>query len=221
MFDSPEGNDNRKYDYTGHEFLERREFPVIMEMVRQGSSVCDLGCGNGTLMVKLRDELGCKISGMELAESGVEVCRKKGLEVLRGSIDQTLPWGDKEFDYAVCNVTLQMVERPEKLLEEMERIAKYSIISFPNFGYWRNRIEMLLTGKMPRKMLFGYSWYSTGHIHQLGLADFIEYISGRPGASVEKIVPAPTESVITDSLGAVFPSLFAYIPVILIRNGER
>ncbi|QOJ28196.1 MAG: methyltransferase domain-containing protein [Ignavibacteriales bacterium] len=221
MFDYPEGNDNRKYDYTGHEVLERREFPVIMEMVRQGSSVCDLGCGNGTLMVKLRDELGCKVNGMELAGSGVEVCRKKRLEVLQGSIDQTLPWGDKEFDYAVCNVTLQMVERPEKLLEEMERIAKYSIISFPNFGYWRNRIEMLLNGKMPRKMLFGYNWYSTGHIHQLGLADFLEYISGRPGASVEKIVPAPTESVFADSLGAVFPSLFAYIPVILIRNEEK
>lgn len=221
MFDSPEGNDNRKYDYTGHEVLDRAEFPVIMEMVKSGSSVCDLGCGNGTLIVNLRDERDCKVTGMELAESGVEVCRKKGLDVLQGSIDASLPWGDKVFDYAVCNVTLQMVERPEVLLSEMERIAKYSIISFPNFGYWRNRIELLLTGKMPRKMLFGYNWYSTGHIHQLGVSDFLKYISSRPGLRVVKIVPAPTGSMIADELAKVFPSLFAYIPVFLVRNGEK
>jgi methionine biosynthesis protein MetW len=220
MFDSPKGNDNRKYDYTGHEVLERNEFPVILEMVRRGSSVCDLGCGNGTLMAKLRDERNCTVAGMELAESGVKVCRKKGLDVLQGAIDAPMPWGEKAFDYAVCNVTLQMVERPEILLSEMERIARYSIISFPNFGYWRNRIEMLFTGKMPRKMLFGYNWYSTGHIHQLGVSDFTEYISSRRGLSIEKIVPAPTGSGLADELAKVFPSLFAYIPVILIRNGE-
>lgn len=221
MFDSPSGNDNRKYDYTGHEVLDRAEFPIIAGMIARGSSVCDLGCGNGTLLVKLRDERECNVTGMELAESGVEVCRNKGLDVKQGAIDTTLPWGDKSFDYTVCNVTLQMVTWPEKLLQEMERIARYSIISFPNFGYYRNRIELLLTGKMPRKMLFGYTWYSTGHIHQLGLADFMEYISGRSGMKAEKIIPAPTGSGIADALGRVFPSLFAYIPVILIRNGEK
>jgi methionine biosynthesis protein MetW len=81
---------------------------------------------------------------------------------------------NKQFDYAICNVTIQMVMYPEVLLSEMKRISHYQIISFPNFANWRNRLDLLLKGRMPKPMLFGYDWYNTGHIHQLSLKDFLD-----------------------------------------------
>ena len=106
----------------------------------------------------------------------MEVSRAKGLSVHQGRIDEALPWPDRSFDYALCNVTLQMVMYPEKLLSEMARVASRQIVCFPNFANLRNRLELLLMGRMPRAMLFGYSWWDTGHIHQLSVRDFEEYL---------------------------------------------
>ncbi|OGY86968.1 MAG: hypothetical protein A3G01_01640 [Candidatus Kerfeldbacteria bacterium RIFCSPLOWO2_12_FULL_43_9] len=83
-----------------------------------------------------------------------------------------LPYKDKEFDYALCNVTIQMVMYPEVLLQEMKRIAKYQILSFPNFAFLPNRLDLLIRGRMPHFMIPSYKWYSTGHIHQLSINDF-------------------------------------------------
>jgi methionine biosynthesis protein MetW len=81
---------------------------------------------------------------------------------------------NKQFDYAICNVTIQMVMYPEVLVSEMKRIAHYQIISFPNFAQLLNRLDLLLRGRMPKPMLFGYDWYNTGHIHQLSVKDFLK-----------------------------------------------
>jgi methionine biosynthesis protein MetW len=113
------------------------------------------------------------------------VCRSKGLKVRQGRIDEGLPWVDGAFDYAVCNVTLQMVMYPEKLLSEMSRVAIRQIVSFPNFANIRNRLELLLFGRMPKAMLFGHTWWNTGHIHQLSIADFKELVK-KTGLEIKK-----------------------------------
>lgn len=175
MIDDPTINNNRKYDYTDNKIQYRGEYPIIEGLIEPNSKVIDLGCGNGSLLKLLKDKKNIQEYGIELAHSGVDICREKGLNVCQGIIDSPLDEiENKQFDYAICNVTIQMVMYPEVLLSEMKRIAHYQIISFPNFANWRNRIDLLLRGRMPKPMLFGYDWYTTGHIHQLSLKDFLD-----------------------------------------------
>lgn len=167
--------DNRSYVWGKDEVSRRPEYSVIEGWVAPRSRVIDLGCGDGTLLRRLKDTRDIEERGIELAPSGVEACLAKQLSVTQGAIDVPLTdIADDSFDYAVCNVTLQMVTRPEVLLQEMRRIAARQIVSFPNFAYGPNRLELLLRGRMPRRLLFGYRWYDTGHVHQLSIADFLE-----------------------------------------------
>lgn len=166
-------NDNRNYKYSKDSFAKREEFELISGWVKKGDKVIDLGCGDGSLLKILKDK-GAECYGMEISKSGVESCKKKGLAVKLGRIDKRLPFKDKEFDVSICNVTMQMVMYPEVLLKEMKRIAKKQIVTFPNFAFLPNRIDLLLNGRMPRIMIPGYKWYSTGHIHQLSISDFLD-----------------------------------------------
>ncbi|MFA6598973.1 MAG: methionine biosynthesis protein MetW [Ignavibacteriaceae bacterium] len=184
LIDSPSNNDNRNYNYSGFETDERKEYEVIAEWITPNSSVIDLACGNGALLEKLREEKNISGKGVELSDSGIAICKQKNLDILKRSIDEQLPFQDNTFDYAICNVSIHMVMYPEKLLSEMKRIAKYQIISFPNFGHFKNRIDLLFKGRMPRPMLFGYSWYSTGHIHQLSFKDFYGLIEDVGGLQI-------------------------------------
>ena len=153
--DTPSVNDNRNYDYTDFSDFERDDYKYIVEMVNPNSSIIDLGCGNGALIQKLIKEKKVNAKGVELSESGVKICLEKGLDVIRGEIDKLLPYADNEFDLSICHVTIQMVMYPEVLLKEMKRISKYQIISFPNFAFYKNRIDLLFNGRMPKPMLFG------------------------------------------------------------------
>jgi methionine biosynthesis protein MetW len=164
--------DNRRYEYRPGSQARRAEFGAIAEWVPPGAKVLDLGCGDGSLLELLLKKRKVRGEGMEVAPSGVEVCRNKGLEVRQGRIDEKLPWADDAFDIALCNVTLQMVMYPEKLLTEMARVAPKQIVSFPNFANLKNRLELMFLGRMPRAMLFGHFWWNTGHVHQLSLKDF-------------------------------------------------
>lgn len=168
--------DNRHYDYAENSRALRREFFTIVEWVPPGSGVLDLGCGDGSLLELLVQKKNVRAEGIELTASGRAASQAKGLVVRQGRIDEGLPWPDNSFDVAICNVTLQMVMYPERLLREMARVARRQIISFPNFANIKNRLELLILGRMPRAMLFGYSWWNTGHIHQLSLKDFTEML---------------------------------------------
>lgn len=217
-FDDPEINDNRNYNYEGFPSIDRVEYPIIGSMVKRNSRIIDLGCGNGSLIEKLISEKFVDGYGMEISKSGVEACLKKKLNVIEGNIDQKLPFEDDFFDYAICNVTVQMVLYPEILIKEMKRIARYQIISFPNFAFWQNRFDLWIHGRMPKPMLFGYAWYSTGHIHQLSIRDFIE-ISGKFNL---KIVQSKTihrfRNPIKQFLADNFPNWFSTENVFLLQK---
>lgn len=214
----PEYNDNRQYDYAAFPEEDRPEYSRIIRMVRRGAKVLDLGCGNGTLLQQLRTNKEAVCVGMELSASGVDICRQKGLEVIEGSIDSTLPFADDAFDYAICNVTIQMVQFPEVLLGEMKRVARHQILSFPNFAFYKNRLEMLLSGRMPRKMLFGYSWFTTGHIHQLSVKDFRELVARTTGLQVVMADFEETASALKNRLIGLSPNLLSVLPVFLLQK---
>lgn len=213
QIDDPSVQDNRKYDYTGFEKSARDEYQLIASMIDDNSKVIDLGCGNGSLLELLRDKKNAATSGMEISDSAVEICRKKKLDVIKGPIDTALPFGDDSFDYAICNVTIQMVSYPEVLLKEMKRISRNQIISFPNFAYYRNRLELLFTGRMPDKMLFGYKWYNTGHIHQLSVKDFKNLVRNTGGLEIVSESGLASGNTLLDFLMKIMPGLFTHIAI--------
>lgn len=169
-------NDNRNYSYTKYDEGFRLEYPFIEGFVKTGEKVIDLGCGNGRLLEHLREKKSIQGHGIDSSETGIEMTRSKGFTCEKTSIDKGLPQHKtKSFDLAVCNVTIQMLMYPETLIKEMKRISHRQIISFPNFAFYKARLELLLQGKMPPVGLYGYKWYSTGHIHQLSYRDFTEF----------------------------------------------
>jgi methionine biosynthesis protein MetW len=215
---SPLVNDNRSYDYSSHPEEERKEYDFISSCINTGAKVIDLGCGNGSLLIKLINEKGVSAKGIELSKSGVEICKKKGLDVIEGRIDEKLPFADNEFDYSICNVTIQMVNYPEALISEMKRISRYQIISFPNFAFYKNRFDLLLKGRMPKPMLFGYKWYSTGHIHQLSVNDFFELLDDTGGLHLVKSFFEPSNSRIKNYFIKRFPNLFQVLMIFLFEK---
>lgn len=211
-------NDNRKYSYSTFSKTFRREYSVILDWIPYGSKVVDLGCGDASLLELLMQKKGIKGEGIDIA-SGVEKTGKvKQINVQRGKIDKILPYKKFQFDYAICNVTIQMLMCPEILISEMARIAKYQIISFPNFGFILNRLDMLLNGRMPRVMIPGYEWYSTGHIHQLSVYDFESYCKKHGLSVFKKHFLYPKNIVFLRALLNIFPNFFSTIALYCLKS---
>jgi methionine biosynthesis protein MetW len=219
MYDTnlPDKNDNREYDYTSTPEENRAEYATVVSLVQPGSKVVDLGCGNGSLMQLLAKEKNTTCTGVELAVSGADICRKKGFETLQRTIDAPLPFADNSFDYAICNVTMQMVQYPEVLLHEMKRVATYQVISFPNFAFYKNRLQLLFGGRMPKKLLYGYTWYNTGHIHQFSIKDFRELVTKTGGLELLQQCSANKKGLF-NLPARVCPNLFEILPVFLLRK---
>ena len=210
--------DNRNYNYSSLELEEREEYKYVIELIKPNSKVIDLGCGSGSLMKRLIEEKNVDVQGIDVSETAVEICRKKGLKAERGEIDKLLNISDNSFDYSICNVTMQMVMYPEVLLKEMKRISKYQVISFPNFAFYKNRLDLLLYGRMPKPMLPDHSWYNTGHIHQFSVKDFFELINSVGGLKVLERKDMKSHNPIKRFLTKNIPNLFSGLPVFLLTK---
>lgn len=211
-------NDNRNYDYSSGYSETRLEYSIIMDLIEPRSKVIDLGCGNGALLSLLKKEKQIDGTGIEISDSGLASCQRKNLNVFKHTIDSILPFSDNSFDYSICNVTIQMVMYPEVLLSEMKRISKYQIISFPNFAYYKNRLDMFLKGRMPKPMMFDYKWYNTGHIHQFSFNDLFGLINEIGGLKVKETRFAKTDSAAKNFLIHSLPNLFMAIPIIFLEK---
>lgn len=163
----------------------RPDLALIAAHVSPGSRVLDVGCGDGELMVALRDERDCDARGMELAPHNVARCVGRGLSVIQGDADTDLTfYPDGSFDYAILSQTLQTTKRPDLVLDELLRVGRRAFVSFPNFAHWRVRLDLLLRGRMPVTKLLPVTWYETPNIHHLTVADFRNLVAGR-GITVE------------------------------------
>jgi methionine biosynthesis protein MetW len=164
----------------------RPDLAVIRDNVAPSSRVLDVGCGDGALLDALRDQKGCDARGMELDSANVAECVGKGLSVIQGDADRDLAfYPDASFDYAILSQTLQTTMRPDFVLDELMRIGRRAIVSFPNFAHWRVRLSLFWTGKMPVTRLLPQDWYETPNIHHLTVDDFRAYVRER-GIHVEQ-----------------------------------
>lgn len=214
-------NDNRNYKYNLFAKSNRNEYQVIVKWISRGSRVIDLGCGDGSLLSLLKKK-GIIGEGVDVSESAVKATRKKGIKAKQGRIDVPLEYKNQEFDYAICNVTLQMVMYPEVLLTEMRRIARRQIISFPNFAFILNRLDMLINGRMPKVMIPGYEWYSMGHIHQLSIRDFEDFIKKNNIRILDQKHIFPERLLfVPGRLLNFFPNLFASTAIFYLQSNEK
>jgi methionine biosynthesis protein MetW len=166
--------------------LPRIDLLLIAGMVERGARVLDVGCGTGELLKLLEDQKQVDGRGIELSQSGVNFCVAKGLSVIQGDADHDLVnYPDQAFDYAILSRTLQATRRPKDVLEELLRIARHVIVSFPNFGHWKIRLQILFKGQMPVTWNLPEAWYETPNIHFCTIRDF-RALCDLAGARVER-----------------------------------
>jgi methionine biosynthesis protein MetW len=152
----------------------RRDLRLIAEMIEPGARVLDIGCGDGALLAYLTRHKNVDGRGIELSQSGVNACVGHGLSVIQGDADRDLEaYPVHAFDVVVLSQTLQATRQPRRVLEALVRIGRRAIVSFPNFGFWRIRLGLLLRGRMPVSDLLPHPWYETPNIHLCTIRDFV------------------------------------------------
>ncbi|MDA9180506.1 methionine biosynthesis protein MetW, partial [Emcibacteraceae bacterium] len=153
----------------------RVDLLLIANMISEGAKVLDVGSGDGMLLDYLRRKKQVIGRGIELSPEGVNQSIAKGLSVIQGNAEEEIShFPDDSFDYVILSQTLQAMDRPDIILNELLRVGKRAVVSFPNFGYWRVRLHLMLKGKMPVTKSLDYPWYSTPNIHFCTIRDFVD-----------------------------------------------
>ena len=151
----------------------RDDLQLIYDWIPAQSRVLDLGCGDGELLSALVTEKQCSGYGVEIDTQGVLAAMARGVNVIQADLEQgLLDFDDNSFDILILSQTIQSMENTETILRDLTRVAKQAIVSFPNFGYWKNRIQIGLMGHMPVSERMPYQWYNTPNIHLCTLQDF-------------------------------------------------
>ena len=162
----------------------RPDLAIIAAAVPTGSRVLDVGCGDGELMAALRDQ-GVDARGLEIDPANVTAAIARGQSVVQGDANRDLAdYPDDAFDYAILSQTLQTTERPDRVVDQLLRIAPRAFVSFPNFAHWRVRLDLLWGGRMPVTRLLPVAWYETPNIHHVTVSDFRDLLRAK-GIGVE------------------------------------
>ncbi len=198
---------------------KRADHLLIAGMIDPNSRVLDVGCSDGGLLQLLAEQKNVDARGVELSQEGVNKCVANGLSVVQGDADRDLDiYPDAAFDYAVLSQTIQATQNPRHVLEQLLRISRHTIVSFPNFGHWRVRWSLGVRGRMPVTENLTYSWYETPNIHFCTIRDF--------SALVEEIGATIDDQIALDSRGTKlgasatgrFANLMAEQAVFLLRK---
>ena len=186
---------------SSHDPLElaatRPDFAAIAAWIPQGASVLDLGCGDGSLLRYLKDTRKVRGYGVEISDANIVACVRNGVNVIQGDLESGLSGFESDaFDFVLLSQTLQATRHPEPLVQEMLRVGREGIVSFPNFGYWRNRLNVL-RGKMPVSRELPYQWYDTPNVHLCTLHDFEEFCRNLDITVLERRVMTGSSEVMT------------------------
>ena len=184
----------------------RPDLEIIQKWIEPESRVLDLGCGDGTLLTLLQKKKRVESIGLEIDATNIEQCIKYGVNVIEQNLDKGLSnFETDSFDTVVLTQTLQALSKPDKLIEEMLRIGKRGIVTFPNFGNWRSRIFLASKGRMPVSKFMPYQWYDTPNIHFCTVKDFDELCFSK---DIEVLTRMVVDSQHKRGLGiGIFPNL--------------
>ena len=158
----------------------KQEFKIIANSIQREKSILDVGCGNGELMKFIYENISKKIRGLEISKDKVQKCIKKGLTVIEGNAEMDLQqFPSNSFDYVILSQTLQAFLNPEKVISDLLRIGKTSIVTIPNFGFWKVRFNLLFKGTMPVTKTLPNEWYNTPNLHMCSIKDFVNFCNDR------------------------------------------
>jgi len=185
--------------------IDRADFAAIAQWVAAGARVLDLGCGDGALFKYLKRERDITGYGVEIDDANVLACVKNGVNVVQRNLERGLrEFDDQSFDYVILSQTLQAMRNGERILHEMLRVGREGIVTFPNFGYWRNRLHVL-RGRMPVSENLPYQWFDTPNIHLCTLDDFERFCGERKIRILERkvLTDGASVNVMPNLLGAL------------------
>ncbi|MEI7473781.1 MAG: methionine biosynthesis protein MetW [bacterium] len=155
-------------------------YSIISDLIEKNAKVLDLGCGSGELLKLLKEKKNISGRGIEIDQDNVISCIEKGISVFQGDLDEGLAeYEEKAYDYVVLSQTLQWTKKPDYVIDEMLRVGKKGVISFPNFAYWRVRCQLFFGGFMPKSKMLPFEWFNTPNIHLLTINDFRKFCKER------------------------------------------
>ncbi|RKZ80658.1 MAG: methionine biosynthesis protein MetW [Gammaproteobacteria bacterium] len=194
----------------------RVDFQIISDWIPEGARVLDLGCDNGTLLKHLQQR-GVSGYGLEIDNSKFSDCIDAGVNVIQADLDQGLPqFSDQSFDFVILSQTLQAINRPDFLIEEIIRVGKQGIIGFPNFGHWQCRLQLALGGHMPVSRTLPNDWFNTPNIHLCTIQDFEQLCTDKQMTVLNRSI---VNHVHKDTLGTkLLPNLFGQIALYQIKK---
>jgi methionine biosynthesis protein MetW len=191
---------------------------LLLSQIERGSRVLDLGCGDGRLIARLKNDYGCSVLGVERDEEGFVGIIERGLPAIRADLNTGLhDIPDGSFDFAVLSQTLQQVSRPMALLNEIFRIANRALVVVPNFGHWKVRLQVAWGGRAPVTSSLPYEWYESPNVHFLTMRDFRE-LAARGNFRIIKELPIIGERAVDRAWGA---NLRAHSALYVLERAER
>ena len=197
------------------------EYNIITNIIEKNSRVLDVGCDDGTLMEFLKINKNVDIRGIEISKKKVQICISKGLTVIEGNAEFDLKqFPDDSFDYVVLGQTLQAFINPEIVIKELLRVGKKAIVTIPNFGHWKVRLNLLIKGTMPITNSLPNNWYNTPNIHMCTIKDFVKF-SEIIHFKIFKSLALINKSISNiNNSNLFFKNLFGELGIFLIEKSE-
>ena len=197
----------------------RKDLKVICDIIDRNEVVLDVGCGEGILLSYLSEHKKVDCRGIEINQKGVNKCVEKGLAVIQGDANVDLKdYPDNFFTTAVLSQTIQAMISPDSVINNLVRIGKRAIISFPNFGYWKIRKDLMLSGQMPQSKILPYNWYDSPNIHLCTIKDF-EIFCDDNKIRIQKKILINSKSEVFSTF--FFGNLFAYQAIFSITKDYK
>ena len=197
----------------------KKEFRIIADLIEKNSRVLDVGSGDGELMSFILNNISEDVRGIEISKTNVQKCISKGLTVIEGDAEKDLfQFPESSFDFVVLSQTLQAFLNPEKVLDELLRVGKKAIVTIPNFGHWRVRLNLLFKGTMPITKTLPHKWYNTPNLHMCTIKDFYNFCDNKEINFINSLALSQEKVLNISKSNLGFRNFFSDLGIFLIEK---